>query len=60
MSKYQKHLDADVKGKHRCHITWKFKGSVDKDCDSKIKLTKPKQLWLTAYYARTTQKSILK
>ena len=33
------HFDGDVKVRHHCHITGKYRGSVDRYCNIKVELS---------------------
>ena len=53
--------DDDVKVKDHCHIIGKYRGSAHRHCNINVKLnnknscriSQPKNLWVSSYYART-------
>ena len=54
------YIDNDVKVRQLCHITGKYRGSAQKDCNINLKLhqnscciSQPKKLWFSSCYART-------
>ena len=55
------YFDGDVKVRDQCHATGKYRGSAHRDCNNIVKsqnscrISQPKKLWFTSYYARTSQ-----
>ena len=55
------YIDNDVKVRHHCHITGKYRGSAHRDCNINFKLNHEinilfhnlKKSWFSPYYART-------
>ena len=52
-------IDNYVKARGHCDITEKYRSSAHGDCNINVelyqKISQPKKLWFTSYYARTKQ-----
>ena len=49
------YVDNDVKVKDHCHITEKYRDSPYRDCKNSCRISQPKKIWFSSYYARARQ-----